>query len=52
MADPNPRSHDAQRLSAEEAKQRVWLVDINSLVSDDMKDAPDYSKPMPAPPPK
>jgi malate dehydrogenase (oxaloacetate-decarboxylating) len=32
-------------LSADEAKARVWLVDRNGLVTDDMTDLPDYQQP-------
>jgi malate dehydrogenase (oxaloacetate-decarboxylating) len=30
--------------SAAEAKSNIWLVDINGLVTDDMKDLPDYQQ--------
>ena len=44
MADQIHAAMMRSGLSAEEAKQRVWLVDINGLVSDDMQDAPDYQQ--------
>ena len=44
MADQIHAAMMRSGLSAEEAKQRVWLVDINGLVSDDMKDTPDYQQ--------
>lgn len=31
-------------LSAEDAKSRIWLVDVNGLVIDSMKDLPDYQQ--------
>ncbi|MDO5640838.1 MAG: NAD-dependent malic enzyme [Paracoccus sp. (in: a-proteobacteria)] len=31
-------------LSDADAKARVWLIDINGLVTDDMKDLPDYQQ--------
>lgn len=32
-------------LSDAEARERVWLIDINGLVTDDMKNLPDYQQP-------
>lgn len=44
MADQIHAAMMRDGLSAEEAKARVWLVDINGLVTDDMADAPDYQQ--------
>ena len=44
MADQIHAAMMRSGLSAEEAKARVWLVDINGLVTDDMQDAPDYQQ--------
>ncbi|MDO5622717.1 MAG: NAD-dependent malic enzyme [Paracoccus sp. (in: a-proteobacteria)] len=44
MADQIHAAMMRDGLSAEEAKARVWLIDINGLVTDDMKDLPDYQQ--------
>lgn len=42
MADQISAAMIRDGLSREEAKERVWLVDINGLVTDDMPDLPNY----------
>ncbi|MDO5610095.1 MAG: NAD-dependent malic enzyme [Pseudomonadota bacterium] len=44
MADQIHAAMVRDGLSADEARQRVWLVDINGLVVDDMQDLPDYQQ--------
>ncbi len=44
MADQIHAAMMRDGLSADEAKQRIWLVDINGLVSDDMPGLPDYQQ--------
>ncbi|TYA51350.1 NAD-dependent malic enzyme [Aggregatibacter actinomycetemcomitans] len=42
MADQISAAMQRDGLSREEAKKRVWLIDINGLVTDDMPNLPDY----------
>ena len=44
MADQISAAMEREGLSREEAKQRVWLIDINGLVTDDMDSVPDYQQ--------
>ena len=44
MADQISATMEREGLSREEAKQRVWLIDINGLVTDDMDGLPDYQQ--------
>ena len=44
MADQISAAMEREGLSREEAKQRVWLIDINGLVTDDMDGLPDYKQ--------
>lgn len=44
MADQISAAMVRDGLSREEAVARVWLVDVNGLVSDDMTDLPDYQQ--------
>lgn len=44
MADQISAAMEREGLSREEAKQRVWLIDINGLVTDDMDSLPDYQQ--------
>lgn len=44
MADQISAAMVLDGLSAEEAKARVWLVDRNGLVTDDMPDLPNYQE--------
>ena len=44
MADQISAAMEREGLSREEAKQRVWLIDINGLVTDDMDGIPDYQQ--------
>ena len=44
MADQISAAMEREGLSREEAKQRVWLIDINGLVTDDMEGLPDYQQ--------
>lgn len=44
MADQISAAMEREGLSCEEAKQRVWLIDINGLVTDDMDGLPDYQQ--------
>ncbi|MDO5650513.1 MAG: NAD-dependent malic enzyme [Moraxella sp.] len=44
MADQIHAAMVRDGLSDDEAKKRVWLVDVNGLVTDDMQDAPDYQQ--------
>ncbi|MEI2776181.1 MAG: NAD-dependent malic enzyme [Tetrasphaera sp.] len=44
MADQIHAAMVRDGLGAEEAKARVWLIDINGLVTDDMSDLPDYQQ--------
>lgn len=44
MADQIHAAMVRDGLSADEARQRVWLVDINGLVVDDMQGLPDYQQ--------
>ncbi|RSX55211.1 malate oxidoreductase [Bifidobacterium dolichotidis] len=45
MADQIAAAMVREGLSEDEAKARVWLVDINGLVTDDMKNLPNYQQP-------
>ena len=44
MADQISAAMERDGLSSEEAKKRVWLIDRNGLVTDDMADLPDYQQ--------
>ena len=44
MADQISAAMEREGLSREEAKQRVWLIDINGLVTDNMDGLPDYQQ--------
>ena len=44
MADQISAAMERDGLSREEAKKRVWLIDRNGLVTDDMSDLPDYQQ--------
>jgi len=44
MADQISAAMERDGLTREEAKQRVWLIDINGLVTDDMPNLPDYQQ--------
>ena len=44
MADQISAAMERDGLSREEAKKRVWLIDRNGLVTDDMADLPDYQQ--------
>ncbi|WP_274572367.1 NAD-dependent malic enzyme [Neisseria leonii] len=44
MADQISAAMQRCGLSREEAKRRVWLIDINGLVVDDMTNLPDYQQ--------
>lgn len=44
MADQISAAMQRDGLSREEAKKRVWLIDINGLVTDDMPNLPDYQR--------
>ena len=44
MADQISAAMEREGLSREEAKQRVWLSDINGLVTDGMDGLPDYQQ--------
>ncbi|UTO04691.1 oxaloacetate-decarboxylating malate dehydrogenase [Moraxella sp. FZLJ2107] len=44
MADQISAAMECNGLSREEAKKRVWLIDINGLVTDDMENLPDYQQ--------
>lgn len=44
MADQISAAMQRNGLSREEAKKRVWLIDINGLVTDDMQNLPDYQQ--------
>ena len=44
MADQISAAIQRDGLSREEAKKRVWLIDINGLVTDDMPNLPDYQQ--------
>ena len=44
MADQISAAMQRDGLSREEAKKRVWLIDINGLVIDDMPNLPDYQQ--------
>ena len=44
MTDQISAAMEREGLSREEAKQRVWLIDINGLVTDDMDGLPDYQQ--------
>lgn len=45
MADQITAGMVRDGLTPEEARRRVWLIDRNGLVTDDMEDLPDYQKP-------
>lgn len=44
MADQISAAMMREGLSRKEAKERVWLIDKNGLVTDDMPDLPDYQQ--------
>lgn len=44
MADQISAAMERAGLSREEAKARVWLIDKNGLVTDDMENLPDYQQ--------
>ena len=44
MADQISAAMQRDGLSREEAKKRVWLIDVNGLVTDDMPNLPDYQQ--------
>ncbi|OAM42048.1 NAD-dependent malic enzyme [Eikenella sp. NML97-A-109] len=44
MADQISAAMEREGLSRKEAKQRVWLIDINGLVTDNMDGLPDYQQ--------
>ncbi|WP_032091864.1 NAD-dependent malic enzyme [Necropsobacter rosorum] len=44
MADQISAAMERSGLSREQAKQRVWLIDIHGLVTDDMPNLPDYQQ--------
>ncbi len=44
MADQISAAMERNGLSREEARKRVWLIDINGLVTDDMQGLPDYQQ--------
>ncbi|WP_040975560.1 NAD-dependent malic enzyme [Necropsobacter massiliensis] len=44
MADQISAAMERNGLSREEAKKRVWLIDINGLITDDMPHLPDYQQ--------
>lgn len=44
MADQISAAMERDGLSREEARKRVWLIDINGLVTDDMQRLPDYQQ--------
>ena len=44
MADQISAAMERDGLSREEARKRVWLIDINGLVTDDMQGLPDYQQ--------
>lgn len=44
MADQISAAMQREGLSRDEARRRVWLIDRNGLVSDDMKNLPDYQQ--------
>ena len=44
MADQISAAMERDGLSREEARKRVWLIDRNGLVTDDMADLPDYQQ--------
>jgi len=45
MADQISAAMVRDGLTIEDARKRVWLVDINGLVTDEMSDLPDYQQP-------
>lgn len=44
MADQISAAMERNGLSREEAKKRIWLIDINGLVTDDMPNLPNYQQ--------
>ena len=44
MADQISAAMQREGLTRDEARRRVWLIDRNGLVSDDMKNLPDYQQ--------